>query len=350
MKKILILSMSLISSFGQIYAQFRDDGYSSEIHKKYNAKIVFSTNEIIYQNENEAMFTNEFKYQDPIYGRMYWYPGLNNIYDRYGWIPQYGYFYQMEIYLNDELISTNYHECNKGGCTTMPLCLNPAKGDNRNWLYASFMAKNFYQMKAGVNTVTIKVYPYNKRTKEIGEIISSGSFNIYLTKENISGSENFYFKELKTYFTSGKDLWNEWKISINDKYGRLKTIEKGNKNHWEYIFGYSSGTISTVNENDFSSFELKSGDISILMKQQMDDAKFLWIIDYDENEFYLSTVNIGEGWKNWVIEAPEGKISFKTGWSIGDDLWKDWVIEDELHTRAEVKMAAAFIVMINTIK
>ncbi|PLW92185.1 MAG: hypothetical protein C0592_12120 [Marinilabiliales bacterium] len=349
MKKILILSMSLFFCFGHVHAQLRDDGYSGEIHKKYNSKVVFSNDEIVYQDENETMFQTEFSYEEPIYGRMYWYPGLNNIYDFYGWQALKGYYYQMEIYLNDELLSSDHHECNRGGCTTMPLCLNPVEGDDRGWLYSGFLSKNYYHMKAGVNTITVKVYPYNIRTEEIGELISSGSFTINLTKENISSSGNYYFNGLKTYFTSGDGLWNVWKVSVNDKYGELNTIHKGEKDRWEYIFGYCSGTISTIIEGDFSSFELKSGDISILMKQETKESNLSWVISNGDHEYYLR-MEVIDGAKVWSVVAKEGKITFKTTWSIGEDVWKDWIIEDELHVGAEVKMAATFLVMINTIQ
>ncbi|MCB0512489.1 MAG: hypothetical protein KDC72_08060 [Bacteroidetes bacterium] len=47
------------------------NGFSSDIHKKYTNKIVFSKHEIVKSDENESAFTNSFSLADNIYGRVY---------------------------------------------------------------------------------------------------------------------------------------------------------------------------------------------------------------------------------------------------------------------------------------
>ncbi|HMZ93419.1 MAG TPA: hypothetical protein PLD56_02775 [Chitinophagales bacterium] len=47
------------------------NGYSSEVHKKYSNKLVFSKTEIVMSNQNEATFSNTFTLKDNIYSRIY---------------------------------------------------------------------------------------------------------------------------------------------------------------------------------------------------------------------------------------------------------------------------------------
>lgn len=351
MKKILLLlSLCLYFFIGHSFAQMRDDGYSGKIHRKYNSKTVFSSKEIIYQEEDESSFSNDFNFSDAVYGRIYWYPGLNNTYDMYGWSSVKGYYFQKEIYLNDELISTQIEECNRGGCTTMPICLKPEKGDHRPWTNANTLQKHYYLMKAGVNSVRVEVFPYNVRMEEKGEMMSSGTFNIVISKEEIANSSNYYFKNIKTYWNSGEDVWNEWKIVVNDKNGRLNTSEKGNKNNWKYIFGYCNGKIYTQIEDDFSSFELKSGDILVRMNLSDESLHNVWVINSGDVMIELKANQNSEEntFHSWTVSSDKGKMTINTTWSGKDDSWTDWTIEDDLYAGAEVKMAIIFLVVFNS--
>lgn len=47
------------------------DGFSSELHKKYANKIVFSKHEIVKSDQNESLLNNSFTLEDNIYGRIY---------------------------------------------------------------------------------------------------------------------------------------------------------------------------------------------------------------------------------------------------------------------------------------
>lgn len=351
MNKILIvLSLCIFFLSGQVNAQMKDDGYSGDTHKRYNAKTVFSSSEIVYQEENEALFQTEFTYGDPLYARIYWYPGLNNIYDLYGWSSAKGYYYFKEIYINDDLIVSNFEICDKGGCTTMPLCLNLADGDSKKWIDSDFLDRNYYLMKVGNNTVTIKIYPYNVFTKDKGELLSIGSFNVKMEKEDIISAGNYYFKEMKTYFSSGDDIWNEWKMSVNNKNGRLFTTKKSDKNNWEYIIGYCTGEISTLNTGDFSSFELKSGEKVVQMKYGESNSWNTWTISDAHHSIDLgaSIQDGSENWNEWMVQSEFGSLKMKTSYTIGDNLWKEWEIRDELHVSTELKMAAIFLVIFNS--
>jgi len=57
----------------------KDDGFTSEAHKKYAGKIVFSKSKITKDAQNEATFTNTFGMNDLIYGRIYLPASLRNI-------------------------------------------------------------------------------------------------------------------------------------------------------------------------------------------------------------------------------------------------------------------------------
>lgn len=50
---------------------FEDEGMTSDIHTKYVGKIMFSKNKIPKEGALESDFTNEFGYNDYIYGRLY---------------------------------------------------------------------------------------------------------------------------------------------------------------------------------------------------------------------------------------------------------------------------------------
>ncbi len=65
---IVLLLLFINYSFGQKY---KDDGFTSEIHKKLKGKIVFANNKIQLSNEDENAFITEYKAGETLYMRAY---------------------------------------------------------------------------------------------------------------------------------------------------------------------------------------------------------------------------------------------------------------------------------------
>lgn len=349
-EKLLVLTILFLSFSFISFAQLVDDGYTSDIHEKHSAKAVFSKVEVPYEEEDANTFTNEFSYGDPVYGRLYWYPGLNNIYDKNGWSGDYGYFYYKEIYLNDELIVSYYEETENGGRTTLPFCMYPASDDDYRWSDGRVLSWNFEKMKVGTNELKIKLYPYEVNNKEKGELLSSGIFNFAINQASVEKASNYVFTGLKTTWSSGDDIWNEWKILVAGKSGRISTQWQDDANKWEYYIGMRKGEIETVFSDDFTKFELSADGVNIDMRRTFSSDWSKWDISDGTVKLELKTAwsSGDDRWTEWDLSGSAGSMKIKTSWSSGDDKWKEWSINDNLSgVSPELKMAAIFLAMFN---
>jgi hypothetical protein len=348
--RILLFALINILFVSISFAQSEDDGYTSDIHEKYNSKIVFSKSEVLYQQEDINTFTSDFSYGDPVYGRAYWYPGLNNIYEKLGWSGESGYFYLKEVYLNDKLIVSYYEETENGGRTTLPICLQVADDDYYEWSDKRILPLNYEYMKEGKNIIKMDIYPYNVETKEKGTLMSSGTFSFIINKESIISAGNYIFTGLKTKWSSGDDIWNEWDLYVQGKNAKLTTQWKGEIDKWDFYIGMRSGEIETVFSGDYTKFELTTNDVKVTMKRTFSSDWNRWEISDGNLDLDLRTTwSSGDDmWKEWDLKGNGGSMKIKTSWSSGDDIWKEWKINDNLNASPELKMAAVFIVMFNS--
>lgn len=347
-KTFFLFVLMLCVSTLNVFSQLEDDGYTSDIHEKFVSKTVFSKSEVLYQEEDEGSFVNEFSYGDPIYGRMYWYPGINNIYDKNGWSNEFGYFYFKEILVNGKTVFAYYDETENCGRTTLPICLNPISDDNYHWNDRNFISNATEFMTAGTNEIEVILYPYDIEKKQKGDKISSGKFQFNITAEQIKAASNYEFSGFKTRWSSGDEIWNKWEVYVAGGEGGIETTWKNESDRWEFSVGSHSGEIKTVFSGDYSRFELSSDEAEVTMKRTFSNDWTRWEISDGTTKLELKTSwSSGDDiWKEWDLTG-NGKMNIKTSWSSGDDIWKEWAISDNLVASPELKMAAIFLVIFN---
>lgn len=77
MKNFIYLMIILMVVFSS-YSTLADQGITSDIHQKYQGKVIFSEQPIGFKKENEAHFKTEFTANSTIFGRVYFEKAINN--------------------------------------------------------------------------------------------------------------------------------------------------------------------------------------------------------------------------------------------------------------------------------
>ena len=334
--KQLILSSFLLILVSTMFAQNKlpDDGISSETHKKNIGKTLFSKTEVLFKKENLNTWTTNFNWGDPIYARMYWAEGLNNIYLKNGWSkPMDTYRYVLRFYFNGKYVAEKIVQ-SSGERTSLPLCLYPAKSDSYDWSEMHILANNLGKFKNGSNKVKVEVCAYVRSKNLRSEPISSGEFYLNVAQKLIEESNQLSFKGIKSKW--GK--WDEWIIYTSNSDGALKS-KWGGKDEWTYNAGEISGSIKAT-WGKFDEWDLKTASNTVKLKTKWDKMDE-WVIS-DKN----STLNMKTKWgkyDEWDVSGKKGTMYVKVKWS-GDNGWLEWKVEDNMKAeKPELKMAALFI-------
>ena len=119
----------------------------------------------------------------------------------------------------------------------------------------------------------------------------------------------------------------EWNIKLDGQRGSIKQKWDNNRNTWVLRYGSELINIATVWSNDFNSYRISDGEVSITIERanyQKDPIE--WTIQNEKNGRFL-----------WYNEFDYDN--------------RDWVIIDELEEEISIgiKLAAVLISIINTI-
>ncbi len=351
MKKFTIFPVFLLLlSLAFSQDNLTDQGMTSDVHKQYVGKLVFSNTPVAFQKEDPATFKNKFNWGEPIYSRVYLPHGLAFYYQKLGWDYSYKTRYTMELAANGNVIASMYLPLDKTWTTFQP-CFYPAEGDNRKFPQIGMIWNNLDKLNPGDNQIVVSIYPALNNMK--GDLICSGSFTLNIPSDLVKQASVVTLTGIKTRW-SGDDAWKEWNISLNNKSGSMKTRWSGDDawKEWKFELPEIAGTIKTRWSGDdaWKEWVMNDGTQKIYMKTRWsgDGAWKEWKIK-GTSELTIKTRFSGDddGWKDWVITGPKGKMNIKTRWSGGEGAWKDWVIKDEMPDEdLSLKYAAVFTCLI----
>jgi hypothetical protein len=194
---------------------FSDIGPTSDLHKKYNGQIVFSTYKIPMDNPQESSLQSTFKLSDNIYGRVFMpmsvenYPLYSTQFLRNGDTTtaehnKYGKFYYnlyvdgvKEKYWNVELV--NLSSQNKVNTTTYQIWLNPKPSDQKvkdEWKDIVNKLSN------GTHQIKVEMVAGNPSTYSAVEPVAVGVFNIVKGEgENFEADYGKTFDDVKAKMT-----------------------------------------------------------------------------------------------------------------------------------------------------
>lgn len=350
MKK-LILTLAILISTLIMFAQntLPDDGISNETHRKNIGKVLFSKTEVLFNKESLNKWTNTFNWGDPIYARMYWSEGINNIYQKNNWQkPSDTYRYVLRFYANGKLFKEHIVQTS-GGRTSLPLCLYPDPKDTYQWGEMNILSNNLNKFKAGNNIIKVELCAYNRSNNKRSDPVSSGTFTLNVPASKINKANQISFTKIETRYL-GNDEWNEWKINTNKGNGTLISEWK-RKDQWTFTLSGIKGKIETRNRNDYTSWIVSSNSANILIEQRYRNDWKIWTITQGNNKLKVETrFNSGNDiWQQWIVTGNSGKMSINTRYR-DKDAWKQWVITDNMpNEKAEMKMAAVFIIIFQII-
>jgi len=344
--KQLILTFNLLIMATFIFAQkMPDKGISSETHKNNIGKTLFSKTEVLFKKEHLNKWTTSFNWGDPIYARMYWGEGLNNIYQKNGWAKPYDtYRYILQFYANGKLID-DFVVKSDGGRTSLPLCLYPDKSDTYKWGEMNILADNLGKLKPGINNMRVEIRAFTRDGNKTSEVLSSGSFTLNVPAEAIKKAVQIKISGIETRFQSD-DSWNDWKISTNKGSGSLKSEWK-HLDDWTFKLGGISGSIKTRSKNDFTAWVLETSGTTVKIERRFTNDWKVWTITQGNHSITVEPrfKSGNDIWQEWKVSGGSGSMNIKTRFRSGD-AWKQWVITDNMPAEsAEMKMAAIFIVI-----
>ena len=341
MKKYYTAFAIIISSLIWGQNQLPDDGITSEFHKKYMGKGIFSKTEILFGKENQNQLTNKFNWGDPIYGRLYWDKGINNYYLENGWKkPEDTYRYLMRIFVNGNFVGETKYQTD-GKRTSVPVCFSPAPGDTYDWSEKNIINKYFGYLDAGDNEIRIEICPYNRNKEIRSDAVSSAGFHLNISKSQLMNKLKTRFYSIETENPNNSDAWKKWKIDTGNGKVTLEVIWD-NIDNWKYDFGSFSGEIKR--NNDEWELEGKFGNITI---QKGWDKGWKLVSGMKTYEITPAYSRIDE----WNFQTGKGKLNINTSTiSSNKDAWKKWNISDDMRDEnPELKLGAIFIAIYTNI-
>ncbi len=350
MKKLILTLTTLIIAIS-MFAQNKlpDNGISNETHRKNIGKVLFSKTEVLFNKEHLNKWTNTFNWGDPIYARMYWAEGINNIYQKNNWQkPADTYRYVLRFYANGKLFKEHIVQT-KGGRTSLPLCLYPDPKDTYQWSEMNILSNNLNKFKAGNNIIKVEICAYNRANNRRSEPLSSGTFTLNVPQSSIAKANQTVFTKIETRYTPNEE-WNDWEIGTKTENGKLISEWK-RKDQWTFTLSGIKGKIETRYRNDFSSWILNTGNTKIYIEPKYRNDWKIWIITHGNDKLKVETrYNSGnDAWQQWIVSGNSGKMNINTRYR-DKDAWKQWIITDNMPTeKAEMKMAAIFIVIFQAI-
>ncbi len=344
MKNLIFTSFLLILATS-ILAQTKlpDNGISSEIHKNNIGKTLFSKTEVLFKKDNLNKWTNTFNWGDPIYARMYWGEGINNIYQKEGWTkPADTYRYVLRFYANGKYFDRKVFQT-EGERTSVPLCLYPDPSDTYDWDEMKILENSLNTFKIGKNTIKVELCALNRDKNLRSKVVSSGTFTLNISKQQMEKARSIRFFSAKTKWSSDKNPWREWVLSTSWGDGSIKsTWDKYDE--WDYSIGNISGKIKLPWSNKYTEWELdgKYGKIKMIQKWSNN-----WeISDGNKTGSLKTTWDNDHSWQQWDFESDKGTMKIQVKWSNNKNAWQEWEITDNMHLEnPEMKLAAIFIVL-----
>ena len=341
MKKYLIVITLFVS--GMIWAQNKlpDDGITSEFHKKYMGKGIFSKTFIELRNEKPNKLTRKFKWGDPIYGRLYWDKGLNNYYRENGWKKdRYNdYLYDIRIYINDHLHTVTY--ASSGERTCAPICLNPTPNDTLKWNEA-ILPYYFKHLILGENIIKIDIVPVSPYRAQM-EPVSSDSISLYVTQKDYENERKRTFKEVSV---SSSNDWRTWKVTTDKMNGFIEPMNSSSNQNWRFNIGVVRSSIDNKS-NDYSYWVLESNETKVTIEKI---SSHKWKISNGSDKMYISKTSNSPGvCATWKVSGKAGTFIMEPGSGSSSRCSYAKIIDKMPNTKIEMKMAAIFIVVFQTI-
>jgi hypothetical protein len=345
MKKLTVTLVLLIYALTIFAQKLPDNGISSETHRKNIGKTIFSKTEVLFKKENLNTWTNSFNWGDPIYARMYWGEGINNIYKKEAWAkPADTYRYVLRFYANGKYFAKMVFQT-EGERTSLPLCLYPASYDTYDWGEMKILENYLNTFKVGKNTIKVEVCAYNRSKNLRSKPISSGTFTLNITKQQMDKARSIKFYGIKTAW-SNENAWKEWELSTS--WGNCKIKSTWDKlDEWEYSLDNITGKIKTVWSGKYTEWELTGTYGTIKMKQKWSNNWKEWeISDASKTVELKTTWNNSNAWQEWELKSDKGTMKIKVKWSNTKNAWQEWEITDNMRLEnTELKLAAVFMVI-----
>lgn len=352
MKKIFLISiiLSLLLTIG-CNNNIEDQGMTSSTHKKYVKQIVFSNEEINFQNEDSSKFKNEFKWNEPIYYRAYFKQSIENKYLKENWDSENKTYYILEMKINGK---TTAYDINyiKPHWTTFKGCVIRNENDNRGWDTTKLFKNSQKYLNPGNNTVEIIITAYNRmKKKKALKITSKGNFTIKAPKNlfTVKIDENTaIFKDVKASSISDSRKSLIFNFNIDGQNSHLK-IRGGNKFQVDYEFNeknYRIEQLETSSSNLPSKWRIKTGDGYIKIIQKDEEQKKWQIIGKN-----LLNVKAEFKYKEWIIKGNNGTLKLiASGHTNSNKWWDFWIIKDNMKLENKhLKMGAIYTVLISTL-
>lgn len=341
----LLILLSILVMQNKLSAQ------TSQIHKNNMGKTLFSKTEVLYQKEAQNTWVNTFNWGDPIYARMYWQKELAALYQENSWqVPYDGkYRYVLRFYANGKFFKEQVVRSD-GDRTTLPLCLFRTPKDTYDWSEMKIVENSLNTFKIGKNTINVELCPYNKADMTRSKAVSSGSFTLNVTKEQMAKARSIKLKAISPKYPNSNDAWKEWEFGTSWGTGIIKSKYE----QWEFTVDNISGII----KKEYSNWIFESTYGKVTAKQKNNDWK-MWEISNGSKTLTLQTTwsNNSDAWAEWDLKSNKGTMKIKTKYSNSDynngtgKRWQDWEISDNMRLESpELKFLAVFIVINHAMK
>ncbi len=224
------------------------------------------------------------------------------------------------------------------------MCLYPDKSDTYDWGEKDILSENLGILKPGENKIKVEVCAYTRDGNIRSEPLSSGTFSLFVTKEDIGVANKISFSKIETRYPSSND-WNDWVISTSNGKGELKS-QWSNKAEWTFKINNINGTIKTRFRDDFTNWILEYNGKKVFIEQRFSNDWKTWIITEGNAKITVETryQSGNDAWTEWKVTDDNDTMTIKTHFYSSDGRWKVWDITDNMsNASTEQKMAAIFI-------